>query len=787
MLKSHIIPSLTFLISLVVTTACHDELTESVQNEGKTPITLSIGGVASPAVTRAVLTDGNGKTMKNFDKDTRIFMVMKSEKDAASHSGYEYQGDRSPTLYTVCRGDVKINTDAVIFDSFNQKYWDEAHGRSSQLTIWAYAHAIPSNWYECKFEIIDNTWDGKNPLYKYKDYPRNTNNKSFAWENDEIYPAIRNWRASHYADTDNQDQYTVQYQDLLFSNNLSFNDTPEGLTWPDNRLKYDFAEKKFPTGDKSKLKFYHAMSKITIQIKAGDGYNADGSDFQFKNGNVKLTGFNKKGLFNLKMGRFEYIWDTEYATNETDPEHRVIPQIYLKQTNQSKAPDVYYTLEALVIPNINGNNGISDDGSQCVKDNSETRMEFTIDDNTYKISSDALYTALHGKSGATENTSGTIPFEAGKNYIFTFVVSKTKVSHITAQVADWEAVTADELTPSNARITLKLEERGDSITQNAEIYRAVDDAATIRDDHENYAWLKGYTEHSTFNYSTEKLTPEWNWYNNKNYYHFRAIMPTELAVTTDASNGDHVPLTSGTLDGGTYKDVCWGAPMLDKSTNEVSDGFKWTYNKNDGFAVNNSELGGKNQIYHAIGPTEDAIKLILFHSTSQVTFKLSSPVGADQVILGAGASDADKTTLELLNYNANGLLRLGTGKVETSGDKTAQAVIGKIYAGIEHNVLSYGIVPQDLSGMRLRITTPDHNQYIVNLADITVATAPSTSNIANPHTTTNSAGYYKLDSWYPGFHYTYNLSLSKKKIEDITATVVGWESVEATYDNIQIE
>ena len=60
-------------------------------------------------------------------------------------------------------------------------------------------------------------------------------------------------------------------------------------------------------------------------------------------------------------------------------------------------------------------------------------------------------------------------------------------------------------------------------------------------------------------------------------------------------------------------------------------------------------------------------------------------------------------------------------------------------------------------------------------------TSYSNNNFADPYT----GG--KVDKWYPGFKYTYTFTLRKTGVENLQATIVGWEDVSAGDDNVQIE
>lgn len=785
------------ITSALVFGACADEMDSAVTPDvpevgEKTPIELTVGGVDSPksATTRAVgpvITNDITKTYKPFDKDTKIFMVMKS-----TYGPEDYQGSRKDK-YTVSRGLVTAGQTNVRFEGgSNQKYWDDAHARSSQLDIWAFAQQ--ATWDNYTFQIPDPNWEGiETDQYRQREYKDHTFYGTTTyhpwWEHTvgdlgskgPVYPCIMVWKVTNES-TWKQTANSVQYQDLMFSNNL----TKHGdVAADDNRLKFGTqTASKFDTGE---MKFYHAMSKITIHIIEGDGFDkttADkDKDFQFKTGtNVKFPQdvFNTQGTFNIKTGYFEKV-----------DNHNEITSIALTSPKGTD-PNPYYTLQALAIPNINGINDQTDEYSRFVQNDSKVVMEFTIDNNTYKITSGDLYTALHGKTGATETTAGIIPLEAGKNYVFTFKVSKTKVSGVTAQLVPWEDVTAATQEPTNARISLKLEERGNDLSANANMYRAEDNPTSIVDDYQGEKWKTGYGAANVYKSDEKKLTDLWLWLNNMTYYHIRAIMPTTSSVTTDSDDGDYTTLQSGSLS--SYNDVCWGAPMLDKSDNDVSDDFKWTYDaKSDspkGFGVTNSALDNKNQIYHAIGPTNSTIKLILFHMMSQVKFTITTSTGDDKVDLGDGTTDAKKTTIEILDHYNNGKVLLGNGLVQTTGSKQTVATLDKIWKvadGDPKNFCQYAVVPQDLTDVKLRITTPDHNQYIVNLKDAYVTSEPSTTNIANPYSKESDAEKWKIDRWYPGFQYNYTLKLTKKGIDNITATIVNWETVEATYDDVQIQ
>lgn len=127
--------------SLLTIAGCSSDTDSTFNNSdaGKQPIELSVG-VESP-VTRAVVTDGTGKTLKALPEGTDLWMVMKSEYAALGDANLDYKGEQGEK-YCVTVGTTGAATDKenpVTFASGKTRYWDDAHGRSSKLSVWALA------------------------------------------------------------------------------------------------------------------------------------------------------------------------------------------------------------------------------------------------------------------------------------------------------------------------------------------------------------------------------------------------------------------------------------------------------------------------------------------------------------------------------------------------------------------------------------------------------------------------------------------------------------------------
>lgn len=724
-----------YLLSLLVFVACSDDATTDIATGDKTPIELSVGGMDDGAATRAVITDGSGKTLVAMSEGTGIRISMMSEYNTTfTGESWAFQGLQA-TKYCTTLGTAEAPSDnkAPINFGSNIRYWDDAHARSSMLSLWGLA--VPgkttSEW----------TWkatSGGTPV---------------SWGTTTTPTTI------YWAVSDNQNRESMAKEDLCFSNNLA------NHTSPDNRLKFNATTRKFDTGN---MIFYHALTQFTIKIKCGDGFKGDGSDFQFTNKPIEtatnsfaLNGFYGKGVFDVEKGEFQTLSESNKLT---------ISSIYLQSTpHQKKDVGDYYVLSAYVLPG-------TDLQSTSVAD----AFSFTIDHNNYKISMNDLYQAIQRNNTLTTVLGEGKKLLAGMNYEFTFTVDKTKISGMTAQIQKWEEVKADNITPSNARINLKLEERGTEVTSGVAFYRALDlGNQDITDDYIGYNWSTGYTlsgNKAEATYDVNQWTiSNWYWPNNTAFYHFRAVgdrsstSPEPPTPQTDATYGDYFVLTAAESP---YKDYTWGAPFLDQQEDESPGSFKWSYGTQNGFDGTASD---QHQIYHGIGPTNSVIKILMFHMMSDVTIKIKTTTGDDKVTLDDGTN---KTTAVLTNLFTSGKVLMGNGLVQTNGTPVNVDVN---LSGT--NVLSwnnYGAIPQDLSSVELVITTPDKNLYKVAMKDV-ISTSYTNSNIQNPY----SAG--KINYWYPGFKYEYTFTLSKKKIENITATILDWETVTAGDDNVQIQ
>ena len=710
-------------VCLLTLSACssNETLTDSPNNQGKTPIELSVGIVgenaATPRAQTRTITNDNpyGQAATAFTEATNLFMVMKSE--------HATDGTKA-AKYTRSIGSVTGSTEAyndVSFAAGYLRYWEDSYARDSKVSV--YSACVP----------------GKNTALTIGGSD-SYNQNNYTWSTEAISPTIV-WPMLSVSSPATQDESFLANQDLCFSNNVS----------DDNRIDFNSSNNQF---NPRRMYFHHALTKVTFKIKRGDGFTGANFAFTESGKNIVLTGFYTSGTLDISTGVFS-------STNTT-----TIDALSLTDHRSEASPPYDYELTGLMLP------------GSALTSTATNEVYFTIDNNKYHIKKSELAAALSDKT--LTNTSLNALDEGstmrpGVHYVFTLTVSKKKIDKLTASVVPWEVVEADEITPSNARISISLLTNGTKQTGTIatfDLYRSAYVHSTISDTEANYTWGTGYTsnkaqlkqnttagEYIAYVDATDPSTA-WYWPDNKTFYHFRTVMPVNHTVTVNTTTGDYISLTGA--EG--YTDVCWGAPF------NYTTG-KLTYHPTTyGFDGNASH-----QISKAIGPTIDPINMLMFHMMSDVTIKLTTTEDADAVELA-------NANLSFSNIYPTGTVLMGNGLVTPTGTPTTAG--GTVSLVSSTYQLNYGFVPQSLTSVVLTITTTDDNQYIVNMNDLAATVGDII--ITNLYTSAGS-GKYKINYWYPNFNYTYTFKLKKTGIETMSATLTNWGTVTADEETVVIQ
>lgn len=740
------------------TVGCSDDK-ESVEldNSMKTPIQFSMTDEGGSAITKAGF-----MTRAGFTSNTAIVMKMKSVNST----------DNSDVKYTVTNavaGAVTAkNYSEVTFtnstSTINQRYWDDAHGRNSQLSVFAVAVPNQSSASE-QLKLTDRT--------------------TGAWFTETDENLKIDWTVTNAGTTAEK----INKEDLVYSNNIQKGSSENGVvkyifetsqytdytgdnfltTLEGETMQFRLKEAAKPDGpgkfDRGHLNFKHALSRVTLNIKADEGFStADYADGKVKE--VHLNNVPYKGTFNVQDGT--------WAVTDADK-----GQVDLVK---EAAPETNYNLKytGQIVPEY-----VIQKGNENVN-----MLQFTINNNVYYVTDAMVHTALDVTENASlldkETISDNIVMKPGKNYVLNITVNKTKIEKITATLADWLPVTGNH-TQNNAYLTFtNFVEKG-SHCSDFDLYRIEDNSSTpstTPGEHTSKKWYTGYTVSGAKATLTDKGSNTWatNWFfeSNIHFYHFRTV---SKSLTTEIKQGTEATEPKDYFEIQTGKDYHWGAPMIKNGGKDP----KYDLNK-----------GYEDFIHYAIGATESTIKLQEFHMMSQVDIVLTTTTGADQVSL----YDEDTktgTTVKITKIFQNGKVEMGRGLVSTTGTtsdynvtspKTTSAdtyyqtkpvdgttaAVSKVYSSL--------VIPQELveTGtpdvyVGLEIQTPDKNMYYV-VEKLSKIIAKVTDSDDGYNQENNKA----IERWYPGHHYTYTLTLKKTGIDKITCSLANWKEISGSSD-----
>lgn len=848
------------LATALFTTGCKDS--ENIIDTPSTPISekemisFSMSDAQGAAQsTRAFSAEGltragfDGKYGSSSSQKTQILMHIESQNGTESKWKFtKTQAIAEPQASGKDYSDVS-------FPEVYSRYWDDAHGRNSLLSI--YAVAIPNLSSLTTGGPTDDAVINEGDL---------TSAASGEWGTDlstEPTHTIQ-WTVNKA-----QNPTTLYTEDLVYSNNIKVGGT-DGLYWfdytnnkwtpgtaadinktgtenthGDGRMQFRLSNTSDPRSagkfDKGHLKFNHALSRITIKLVEGNGFNhgASSSDFIFtdaSNKTINLYKMNYKGTLNLKAG----TWGSTTAIEDATPV-RIAPG----SKTETEASSVYtgnYQCSAQILPDYVLSNS-----------NEDNVLDFAIDNNIYYIQNKMLWKALNdnnANNGLGDNTSYTM--QQGKNYVFTITVDKKQIESVTATIVAWSDVEAANVQINNAHIsfnTYLANATGDqpvngSSTQGFHLFRLPEDLGAINTSSAPNAikYRGAYTDEATTTWDATDSDWNTNWYfnDNKTAYHFRAINNVACYGTSGSTDMANFGNTSETLyseetarsctyfdmyNGTTTSaDYHWGAPLVTTSGTKY-----YEYKTTNGY---------EDLIHKGITSTESTINITQLHMMSQInvivrtTDQCYGALGTETAVTASNAialEDASNNQCEvtLTRLYNHGSVDMGTGLITL--DKTTNAtgialgikteesmtapstgitsinetgtnlitIDGKKYSTKKTGAYTFNVIPQTLyrgtettaAGIAadnedqfigITIKTPDNNQYYVvkRLSEI-LATSVGTSQ--------NQSASSAIKYWYPNHKYIYTFTITKKGIESITCTLADWSEVTGENINIDLE
>lgn len=509
-------------------------------------------------------------------------------------------------------------------------------------------------------------------------------------------------------------------KDLLTSNNVKHTGVEETTN------AYKFSEHE--TG--KLLEFTHAMTKVTVNLTAGDGfpgYTIAPADAKFQTApTVTLLGFNYTGTVNVET-------KTSTPTPATTTSITAYRDGGTAWTSGGQH-ETQYT--ALVFPG----NQFSD---------ATDILKIVADGNTYYVNATKINAAM---TTAQSNTT----FEQGKNYVFNITISKTAIV-VTATIKDWIDVVADTETP---KINVTANVGAVSVDENTKQKMLSFDF--YLSDAAGGSPTTAYTKYATATKPTEGADGEtaWTfdtplyWPNHTTHYLMRGVSPTATTVTAGkiavaAADYSSAPTAAGNL--------LVGAPVI-----------------TDGTMCGNADHTQVDMASGGICAREGKINLTFDYMLSQLEVRLTSSSGDAAVNL-------TNAKVEIVGGYTAGTVDIDAKTTVATGDIVPFEV--KHITGEDANYRHSFVVPQTLTysapraetNLRFKVTIYKDGTPANGIDDIYYA------DIRPIQVSVNGDANESITTWDKGKHYIYTLNLKKTEILT-TVTLTDWVKVTASDD-----
>ncbi|MGM9854527.1 MAG: fimbrillin family protein [Muribaculaceae bacterium] len=544
-------------------------------------------------------------------------------------------------------------------------------------------------------------------------------------------------------------------EDLLVANNLYAAIDAESATTPQKR--YTFGEQKALDTNpaEARLEFQHVLSKITFNVKAGEGFEGSGGKKTFYTSPIVTLARNKSNEADEPWCLTNGSIDIKQAKAESDGTMTVVE---LSDMNN----DLSNVTEAAVIypGSILGST-----------DDIVARIHIVHIDgaNVYYVTAAKIREAID----KVAEHSGNYATKPGYNYIFNITVNKTGIV-VTATVSKWIDVNAAEEAPQIV-VSANVGDMGatDQTLQDFRFYRnegvnvpliGMGDAPTAPTtknvkytalaDAKNPATGSVADGATAWKFWTIAETPTETslyWPNHTTHYFFRGVYPSATNVTDGGGTSSYIAVNNAKYEAATFpSNLMIGAPEITDGTN-----------------CNNPDHAPVDMSKYGICARTGSINLNFRYMMSQVEVDLKTETSSDDKV----ELNAD-TKLEILNPITQSNIYLGTRStgyeastvratdytMHRKGDATASLVT--FHDAI---VPQYLPKPNEDKPMRFKVTIKNSNgTYDVYYADV------------QPIQVSESGGAKKtIENWLGGYHYKYTLTLKKTGIS-VTATITDW-------------
>ena len=509
-------------------------------------------------------------------------------------------------------------------------------------------------------------------------------------------------------------------KDLLISNNIK-----EG--GPDDTYKFD--EK----ASGKLLAFTHAMSKVTINLIADEGFPTTGVGNTTKKFQTTPDVYLTRNENGGSLAEWAYTTGTVNVTDGTISS-QATPEVITTKTNSTS--DATYTVvkDALIMP-----------GSCFGTADTDIIAKINADGNIYYVTAKEIRKAITSTLGSGNEKD--FKAQSGYNYILKIKVKKTKIE-VTATITDWIDVTADEEIP-----LINVTGNVGDVTVDAETKQRMESFGFYLSDAAGASAATAYTKAATAAKPTGGAdgTTIWPfdtplyWPNHQIHYFMRGVSPEETAVTSGK-----IAVTAGDYNSASFpSNLLVGAPVIAANT---------MCGNTDHIQVDMSTSG--------ICAREGKINLTFNYMMSQIEVHLASEAGDSHVNL-------ENAKVEIVGGYTDGNVDIHTKTVTTSGSVTDFTLnhVGTEDTNYRHSI----VVPQNLtSDLKFKVTI--YKSGTTEIDDIYYAT------IKDIQVSENGGTKKSITKWDSGKHYVYTLNLKKTEIK-VTATITDWITVTAS-DNV---
>lgn len=694
-------------------TACSDDTTSPTYTVGEADnaivLAAGISEGGKSVTTRGAEEHHTTPGHKTFTDNTQL--RLRVDGTWLGHTPVEVSKVTTGTIGAIV-ADTDDKHNYVLFSTTSspveQLYWDD------------YGTAAPANMSVAKGGTVSDGTDGR---------AKGLTIYGVAIDGETTAPAVSSWTALPWNVGDGSSGTLDQTgdwstKDLLTSNNVKVG----GI---DGTYKFD------ERASGKLLEFTHAMTKITINLTAGEGfpgYETGAANAKFQTApTVTLLNFNYTGTVNVET-------KTSTATDATITNINAYRDNGATWTTGGQHTSGF---TALVFP---GNQ--FSDATDIIK--------IEVDGNTYYVNA----TEINKANTETNNT-----FEQAKNYVFNITINKTPIV-TSATILDWSTVEAAMEAPK-INVDKSYGHDGNTFVHDFDFFRSTTKASNYSND--------AYVSYTAGTPATYTFHNQLYWPDHSTHYFFRGVFPRVQTgsedgwiptdkVKTSTSNASTIEVNNAAYVPATYpSDLALGWP---KTVN------------NEGKETGDDEICKVHTTPETQGicATEGTIKMNFNYVMSQVEVRLKSTATGD----GHIAMTKDNTIIEIIGGYNNAQIRLSDGLHEnyTNDNKGNYILTNLTTAESGYLVTSKdAIVPQVIGNdVIFRITYTNDNETPDDTSDDHNDVYQCKVNLIKETATTTA-----INEWKPGRHYIYELDINKTAI-NTTATLTDWVTVTAKDD-----